>query len=171
MRDTDLDQPNASRARCSEAIHLVLPYPVSANRYWRHGLIKGRPVTFVTKEAKAYREDVGWKARAQGLRTPSSERIEIALVLYPARPKDWAKRKAKNPDRWDDSVQCMDLGNCEKVVGDALNGIAWVDDKQIFRMVKHRAEPDEHGARLELYIRPAARSMDLFGPDLMELRR
>jgi crossover junction endodeoxyribonuclease RusA len=125
---------------------LVLPYPVSANRYWRHGLIKGHPATFRSKEAKAYIEQVGYIAKAAGLRLPYEGRVLMDLKLYPQRPLDFAKRACKNPDGWDDDVRCMDLGNCEKVLQDALNGIAYLDDKQLWRVTKERMEPtgDEH---------------------------
>lgn len=135
---------------------LVLPYPVSANRYWSHGVIKGRAVTFVTKEAKAYREQVGWIAKQAGLRIPLDGRIELTLRLYPQRPQDWAKRSQRDPDTWDDDVRCIDLGNAEKVLSDALNGIAWIDDKQLRRIVSERCEPDGE-ARVEITITPIRR--------------
>lgn len=132
-------------------IVLRLPYPISANRYWRHGLIKGRPVTFVSKEAKAYKAEVLVLARNAGLRVPLDGRVAWSIRLYPNRPQDWAKRAQRDPDRWDDDVLCMDLGNCEKVLADALNGIAWLDDKQIRRTVLERMEPDGE-ARVEITI-------------------
>lgn len=131
---------------------LVLPYPVSANRYWRSFVPKGgkRAIVTLSDEAKKYREECGWRARLAGVRSPLQGRVALTLRLYPARPQDWAKRAQRNPDGWDDDVRCIDLGNAEKVLCDALNGIAWVDDKQIRRMVKHRCEPDEKGARVEI---------------------
>lgn len=41
---------------------ITLPMPVSANRYWR--TFRGRMV--VSAEAKAYKEQAGWLARAAG---------------------------------------------------------------------------------------------------------
>lgn len=129
-------------------ITIRFPYPISSNRYWSHGVLPGkaggrsRAVTFVTKEAKQYRSDVGKLALAAGLRIPLDGRIAWRIQLFPQRPLDWAKRAQRNPDFWDDDVQCMDLGNCEKVLADALNGIAWIDDKQIRRTVLERCEPD-----------------------------
>lgn len=147
--------------------NLVLPYPVSANRYWRSFVPRGgnRAVTVVSDEAKAYREEVAWRARIAGMREPLQGRVAFSLLLYPPQPKDWAKRAAKNPDTWDDDVRCIDLGNAEKVLCDALNGIAWVDDKQIRRMLKDRCEPDGV-ARVEVtiepWVAPAIRAPDLF---------
>lgn len=140
-------------------IRLVLPYPVSANRYWRSFVPRGqkRAVTVVSDEAKAYRIEVAKIAKAAGLRIPLDGRVELTLRLYPQRPQDWAKRAQRDPDTWDDDVRCIDLGNCEKVLEDALNGIAWVDDSQIRETHKFRCEPDEHGARVEVTIEPIKR--------------
>jgi len=139
-------------------IYLRLPYPVSANVYWSSRVVKpkGKParaMTYVTPEAEAYREKVAKIARAAGLAAPMACRVEMWIRLYPARPQDWARRTRLNPAAWDDDVRCMDLGNCEKVLADALQGIVYVDDKQIWREHKERMEPDEKGARVELAIR------------------
>lgn len=130
---------------------LSLPYPVSANRYWRAVTIKGHAVMVPTKEAKAYRDTVGWRAKQAGIRQPLTGRVELTVRLFPARPQDWAKRAAKDPDTWDDTVRSIDLGNAEKVLSDALNGVAWVDDKQLRRIVLERCEPDGE-ARVEIEI-------------------
>lgn len=105
-------------------------------------------------EAKVYIEEVAWRARLAGIRSPLEGRVLLELALYPQRPKDWAKRAQRNPDTWDDDVRCIDLGNAEKVLADALNGIAYRDDKQIRRMVKDRCEPDDKGARVEITLSP-----------------
>lgn len=147
---------------------LVLPYPVSANRYWRPVKLGERMAMVPTKEAKAYKAEVQHRAMLARCTRPLLGRIELHIDLYPARPQDWAKRERKDPDNWDDSVLCMDLGNCEKVLSDALNGLAWVDDKQIRRMVKTRHAPDEFGARvvvsfraMPLRLRPLGHTMEL----------
>lgn len=139
-------------------IALTLPYPVSANRYWATRVIKRKgsnvatAMTYVTKEAEDYRKECGCLARAAGLSTPLAGRIALLIRLYPDRPQDWAKRARLAPDTWDDTVRCIDLGNCEKVLSDALNGIAWLDDKQLRRIVLDRCEPDELGGRVEVEI-------------------
>lgn len=134
-------------------IRLTLPYPVSANRYWNAITIPGRTMMAPSKEAKAYKAEVSKIARAAGLAAPMACRVEMWIRLYPARPQDWARRARLNPAGWDDDIRCMDLGNCEKVLADALQGIVYVDDKQIWREHKERMEPDEKGARVELAIR------------------
>lgn len=137
-------------------IALTLPYPVSANRYWASRVVnvKGRqmPMVYVTSDAKAYIEQVGWLCRSAGIRAPLQGRLAVDVKLYPNRPLDYAKRMKKLGAQWDDTVQCMDLTNCEKVLLDALNTIAFNDDKQVRRYQAERMEPDEKGARVELRI-------------------
>lgn len=132
-------------------IRLTVPYPPSANRYWRTTVIGRRVQTYVSAEGKAYREDVAWRARVLGVQ-PIAGRVALTVRLYPHRPQDWKRRQRKDPETWDDTVQCIDLGNCEKVLSDALNGVAWIDDKQHRRIVLERMEPDDQGARLEVEV-------------------
>jgi crossover junction endodeoxyribonuclease RusA len=137
-------------------ISLVLPYPVSANRYWIsfYAPKLKRVIVGPTKEAKQYKRDVGYIARAAGFTTPWTGRVGMSIVLHPHRPLDWAKRAARDPLGWEDTVQCIDLGNCEKVLEDALEGIVYVDDKQIWHVTKDRAEPDDRGARVVVSVWP-----------------
>jgi len=148
-------------------IHLTLPYPISSNRYWATRVIPKRPkplaITYVTEEAKAYKAAVAAIAKAAGIRQPHAGRVNLTIRLYPHRPQDWAKRARKDPHTWDDTVQCIDLGNCEKVLSDALNGLAWVDDKKHRRILQERMEPDEKGARVEVDIEFIAEAPSLFG--------
>lgn len=125
-------------------IELTLPYPISANRYWRSFVPRGhtRAIVTLSDEAKAYKAEVGWLAKAAGVRQPLAGRVAIELRLYPRRPQDWAKRARKAPLSWDDDVQCLDLDNASKVLLDALNGIAIEDDRWVRRIVAERMEPD-----------------------------
>jgi crossover junction endodeoxyribonuclease RusA len=136
-------------------IKLVLPYPVSANRYWRSFVPRGhqRAIITLSDEAKSYKAQVGWIAKAAGLRKPFEERICMEILLYPHRPQDWQKRMNKLGPLWDDTVQCIDLGNAEKVLSDALQGIIYDDDKRIWEQNKRRMEPDGE-ARVVVIIRP-----------------
>ena len=114
-------------------ITVTLPYPISANRYWRSRVIKPRSgpeivSTYVSTEAKAYKQEVGWLLRAAGVRQPIAGRVAVAYTLYPHRPQDWKTRQRKLGAMWDDSVQCIDLDNAQKVLLDALKGLAFDDD-------------------------------------------
>ena len=128
-------------------IELTLPYPISANRYWRSFVPRGhaRAIVTLSDEAKAYKEQVNLLAWQQGIREPLEGRLQIEIDLYPYRPLDWAKRARKSPEFWDDSVQCLDLDNANKVLLDSLKGVALVDDKWVRRITSQRMEPDGEG--------------------------
>jgi crossover junction endodeoxyribonuclease RusA len=141
---------------------LVLPYPISANRYWKAITIPGRTMMAPTKEASAYRTEVARIASRCGLNKPFPWRVAVELDLYPQRPQDWARRSRLNPEGWDDDVRCIDLGNAEKVLSDALQGIVFEDDRWIWDLHKRRKEPDGD-ARVVLRIRPIARGARQMG--------
>lgn len=123
-------------------ITLTLPYPISSNRYWRPVRI-GQHITIVpTKEAKQYRADVATLCRAAGIRTPLAGWVAVDVRLYPNRPQDWQKRQRQHGEAWDDTVQCIDLDNANKVLLDALKGVAIDDDKWVRRLTAERMEPD-----------------------------
>lgn len=150
---------------------LTLPYPISANRYWGERIVpggRGKPgfvQRYVTPEARAYREEVAKLALAQGMREPIVGRVFVGLQLYPHRPQDWATRMRKHGAAWDDTVQCIDLDNARKVLLDALQGVAYADDKRIWRDSGERMEPDAQGARVVVTIE--AVHLQLVQPSLL----
>ncbi|MDD0837889.1 RusA family crossover junction endodeoxyribonuclease [Curvibacter sp. HBC61] len=139
---------------------LTLPLPVSANRYWASRVVKAKtsgksmPLTYVTAEAKAYKERVAWMAKAAGIHKPIEGRVRVDIKLYPNRPKDWERRARLDPMGWDATVQCIDLDNSRKVLYDALKGIAFGDDKWVWQETGQRMPPDEHQGRVVVVIRP-----------------
>jgi len=145
-------EPQATGAE----VVLVLPYPISANRYWNAITIPGRTMMAPSKEAIAYRKQVAAIAQAAHIARPFTWRVAVELDLYPHRPQDWARRARRDPEAWDDDVRCIDLGNAEKVLSDALQGIVFTDDRWIWDLHKRRKEPDGEG-RVVLRIRPMAR--------------
>lgn len=124
-----------------------LPPPISTNDYWRSRVIQvnGRPMvsTYVSKEAVTYKKDVGWLLAAQGVRKPIEGRVQVDIRLLPPCPKDWRTRARKDPLYWADSVRRNDLDNCRKVLLDAMRGIAFVDDVQVYRDFGEILEPQE----------------------------
>lgn len=139
-------------------IQLTLPYPVSANRYWATRVVKSKAtgrymaMTYITPEAREYQRQVAKIAAAAGLTKPLDARVAMHLQLYPHRPQDWQTRQRKLGALWDDSVQCIDLGNAEKVLTDALQGVVVTDDRWFWRFTKERMEPDAAGERVVVRI-------------------
>lgn len=114
---------------------MCLPYPVSSNRYWRTAVI-GRSVrTYLSAEAKAYREKV--KSVARDL-VPFDGGVALTVLVA---PKITKKRVA--------SKVLIDLDNALKVTIDALNGIAFHDDNQVKSIHAAYCAPQRDGG---LYI-------------------
>ena len=116
-------------------VKLTLPYPVSANRYWRSFVPKGwaRAVVVVSPEAKAYKEQAGWIAKAAGLRNPVLGLVEVRIKLFPR------------------DKRLLDIDNVLKVAIDSLAGIAYANDKQVNKVSAERCEPDGR-PRLEVEV-------------------
>lgn len=121
---------------------LNLPYPISANRYWRTFRTKtGVPVTVVSKEAQVYKNEVVTRAKVAGLVTPIPGYLEVSIVLHPIKPKTI---RVSN-----DEVRCIDLDNALKVTLDSLQGIAYENDSAVRRIYAERGEPIDGGG---LYV-------------------
>ena len=146
-------------------ITLNLPYPVSANRYWATRVVTpkgGRPtaMTYVTAEAKAYKEQVAWIIKQSGIRQALLGRVQVDIQMFPHRPLDFKKRMKASPMYWDDTVMRLDLDNARKVVNDALKDLAFADDKCIFKDSGEVMEPDGREACLIVTIRPYVRAVN-----------
>lgn len=134
---------------------LTLPYPLSANRYWRSFVPRGhkRAIVTLSKEAIEYKAEVARIVAETRLESTIKTRVRVDVRLYPKRPQDWKKRVLKNPEFWDDSVLCIDLDNSHKVLFDALKGSVIDDDWQIWKIDSERMEPDGE-ARVVVTITP-----------------
>lgn len=123
-------------------ITVVLPFPVSANVYWRTRVVGKAAVTYVSAEAKEFKYNVQKALRASGIVNPLSGRVSVSIRLYPNLPKNWESRKKKLGDAWHDGVRCIDLDNCIKVTLDAMKGIAFLDDVWVRKIDAERMAPD-----------------------------
>jgi crossover junction endodeoxyribonuclease RusA len=142
-------------------IVLTLPTPPSANRIWKTRVARegGRYIaqTYLTPEARAYKDEVGWLAKKAGISQPMPGRVWFDLQLYPALPDDFAQRYQRNQEGWDDDVRRLDLDNARKLLYDALQNICYGNDKLIFKDSGEVMEPDRHGPRVVVTIRQIAR--------------
>lgn len=108
-------------------VSITLPYPPSANRYWRNY----RGMTVKSDQARQYQEQAGWIAKSQGVQ-PLTGDIAVRIDVY--RP-----------------AQRGDLDNSIKVLLDSLNGIAYQDDNQIVKIIAQRFN-DKRNPRAEITI-------------------
>lgn len=140
------------------SVRLVLPWPVSANRYWRSFVPRGhkRAIVTLSDDARAYKAAVARAAAVAGISSVMRGRVSVAVDLYPAMPQDASKRMASDPFGWDDSVRSIDLDNALKVLIDAIKGVVIDDDKWVRRIVAERMQPDGQ-ARVELVVCPIAK--------------
>lgn len=91
-------------------IALELPFPPSVNSYYRHFNDK----TLISKRGRQFRSDVIKLCMVQGIRTPVTIPLRVAVKLYPK-----TKRK-------------FDVDNCLKALLDAMQHAGvYVDDAQI----------------------------------------
>lgn len=118
---------------------MLLPYPISANRYWRN--FRGRMIR--SKEAEAYRGEVQ-EIAAECLTECLQGCTSVRLVLHPRMPKDWARRLKKDPHAVL-TLARVDLDNACKVALDALQGIAFNNDRQITSLSIRLGHPVEGG--------------------------
>jgi crossover junction endodeoxyribonuclease RusA len=109
---------------------LSLPYPVSANRNWK----SAGSHTYVSQETKVYKSHVLVICRQAHVKRLTGD-VAVTYMLHPRRNVDGTASKRR-----------LDLDNCQKVVTDALNGIAWIDDKQIVDFRVMLGEPVDGGA-------------------------
>jgi crossover junction endodeoxyribonuclease RusA len=115
-------------AKANNSIRLTLPYPPSANRYWRSA--RGR--VFVSKEAKDFKKEVCKIAKARGLNSPFTGPVGVELHAY---------RPAKRGD----------LDNTIKVTLDSLKGITFEDDNQVI-VIHAERDDDKTNPRMEVMV-------------------
>jgi crossover junction endodeoxyribonuclease RusA len=112
---------------------MTLPYPPSANRYWRN--FRGRMVK--STEARTYQATAGEAARAAG-----------AVVL--AGPVGLALRFYRPQRRGD-------LDNRIKVLVDALQAVAYANDSQVREIHAYLGDdPEQPRVEVEVWALPLA---------------
>lgn len=135
-----------------KTITITLPYPISANRYWNSFPLGKRIMTAPSGEAKKYKAEVAKLCKLANITQPITGRVQIDIQLYPHRPQDWQKRMKREGAFWDDTVQCIDLDNANKVLLDSLKNVAIDDDKWVRVLHSERMEPDDRGERVVVTI-------------------
>lgn len=123
-----------------EAGWIALPYPISANRYWR----RSGHAMYVSKEAIAYKKQVQYRTMVCGTR-PIDGPVTVYIFFHPKQKKDGTAY-----------AQRLDIDNVIKVTLDALIGVAYHDDKQVLRLVAEVGEAIPEGG-LSVLFKPYER--------------
>jgi len=123
---------------------IELPFPISANRYWRH---TRHGTIYVSAEARSYRESIRALCYAAGLE-PITGPVDLRVHAY---------MPQKN----------RDLDNTLKVLCDGLQGALFCDDSQIYHIdiTRHAATRKTACVTVEVTTyEPARRADPLFLP-------
>lgn len=113
---------------------LRVPYPPLANRYWR--VFRGRVVK--SEEARRYQQGLRMRALTQRIR-PLSGDVVVSLAVF--RPR-----------------RSGDLDGAHKVLLDALQGVAYVNDSQVVELLARRYD-DPADPRVEVSVEPDSKVM------------
>lgn len=109
-------------------MQFTLPYAVSTNVYWRNN--NGR--THISEAGKKFKQTV--RANYQWLNRLISGNVQMVIKLHPKLNKDGSQCKT-----------LIDLDNCTKCVLDSLINVAYLDDRQVKRIVLEYGEPVKGG--------------------------
>ena len=107
---------------------------------------KGR-VRFVRATGRKYTPDktaeamelirMAYVKEAHGLMAPKGVPVRVSIATARPMPKSRPRRITEEPD-----VYKPDVDNIAKLVLDALNGVAWVDDTQVTTLVVKKLPRD-----------------------------
>lgn len=111
-------------------VELVLPFPPSANRYWR--VFRGRPV--LSAEAKLYKQIVA-RLGAGLPKLPAEGDLHLQVVIF---------RPARSRRR--------DLDNNLKVLLDALQGVVYENDLRVSRITAEHWDTCPERPRVEVVV-------------------
>lgn len=117
-------------------VRIVLPWPPSANRYWRHpnkGRLAGR--SLISKEGREYRKSVEGYVLLQKVKKLEGL-FDVEITAWP-------------PDK-----RRRDADNYAKVANDSLTKAGvWADDSQVRRITIEMREDVVTGGLIEVLIR------------------
>jgi Holliday junction resolvase RusA-like endonuclease len=88
-----------------------------------------------------YRHAISQAAIAAGATPTTHEPITLIIDLVFKRPESHYTKKGLRPNA--PVLPRPDVSNCQKGIEDALNGIAWVDDKQVGKAIVEKSYGDE----------------------------
>lgn len=107
----------------NSTLKLTLPWPPTANTYWRHIPMGGGVRSLISHRGRQYRSAVATEVMAQRAAKRLTERLHVEVDAYA-------------PDR-----RRRDLDNLLKAFFDACTHAGvWIDDSQIDRLVVNRRE-------------------------------
>ena len=128
--------------------------PGAARGKQRARTVRNGSHTYTPKETLLAENQIAWYCR-EAMKAHGATKLEGPVMLefralYNC-PSSWSKKK-KAEAYW--KTTKPDLDNIEKLLKDALNGVAWVDDAQIAKVAKlKRYIEDGEEARIVVTIK------------------
>lgn len=110
-------------------MRLSLAYPPSTNRLWRN--VRGR--TVLSAEAIAWKHAAAWQARAHGCPQLAGP-VAVEVILHPRLTKTGQASQIR-----------LDVDGPIKIALDALQGVAYANDKQVVRLLATIGEAQPEG--------------------------
>lgn len=109
---------------------IVLGEPVAKERA---RVVNGR--AFTPKRTRAYEAQVAWEYKKQKGKFYDREPVTVKIKLYFAPPKSTSKRElAKISTGQAMYMGKKDIDNIAKSILDGLNGVAYIDDRQVVEL-------------------------------------
>jgi len=96
------------------------PLPAPRPRFGKYG-------TYNKKEYTEYKQKIAWMYKVRGGKMHDGV-VNIKIDFFFMVPKSWSKKKKESMDGY---LPRADVDNLTKAVLDALNGVAYKDDKQV----------------------------------------
>lgn len=93
----------------------------------------GRAYTPTSHPINVYREAIALAARAAGATPTDRAPLTLIVDLVFARPKSHYRKGVVRDDA--PNLPRPDCSNCVKGIEDALNGVAWLDDTQVGKVI------------------------------------
>jgi Holliday junction resolvase RusA-like endonuclease len=88
---------------------------------------------YTTNKTRSYEDKVGWLAKQAWAGEPSLKPMEIRIQVYVEPPKSWSKKRRAKAIFFDTPyLSKPDNDNIEKAIWDAMRGIVYKDDSQIY---------------------------------------
>lgn len=120
---------------------------------------KGRPRfgngrTYTDKQTLEYEDRIATIAAAAMRYWPAgavSTPVSVRIVVYKGIPVSWSKTRRQRALMGGEIPGKPDLDNVAKIVLDALNGVAYVDDVQVIKLSVSKLYSDD--ARIEVSVR------------------
>lgn len=106
---------------------LILPFPPGVNHYWRHAVVKGRAIVYISAAGKKYRNEVIGIVANQRIEKYTGRLMVTIVINAPCNRR-------------------RDVDNYAKSLLDSLTHAGvWLDDEQIDRLLIMRGSVKKPG--------------------------